>query len=79
MTDHFTVGWAALALRYPDIRPYRTKAHGVRDLCEAYGEAVAFRDSLRRFGDPSGILEEYEIFCRELEKDILSHLSSMLP
>jgi hypothetical protein len=51
----------------------------VRDLCEAYGEAIAFRDSLRRFGDPSGILEEYEIYCRELEADILSHLSSMLP
>ncbi|OWW02392.1 hypothetical protein ATY81_22415 [Rhizobium sp. R72] len=70
---HFRHGWAALKMKCPHFRQFEGKEHFVQDLCEAYSEAILFRDRMRLVGDLD-LVVEYDQTCRELEKAVYDDL-----
>jgi hypothetical protein len=75
--DHFNPyrhGWAALKMRCPGLRRFDGQEDRVKALCEAYSEAIRFRDRMQLEGDQKR-MAEYDEICFGLEQDAHDYLA----
>jgi hypothetical protein len=75
------LGLSLLKMKFPRLREHLDSAfidsENLRDICRSYGEAIGYRDLLRRGGDP-GLLAEYDLICSELEADVRDEVAPTL-
>jgi hypothetical protein len=75
------LGLSLLKIKFPRLREHLDSAfidsESLRDLCRSYGEAIGYRDLLRRGGDP-GLLAEYDLICSQLEADVRDEVAPTL-
>jgi hypothetical protein len=81
--DFRLIGFNALQLKLPNLRSLLAANPGVvaaqTDLIASYGEAIDFRDRIRREPDTNpDLVREYDRLCDELERELQQIISGGL-
>lgn len=69
--DHARHGWTLLALKLPEIRPFRKSAGDIAEMCESYSLAVLYLEKLKAARCDQAQIDDYETLISGIEEEVV--------